>query len=111
MNKKCYCGFKGWNWQPPFWRLHNKACKQHDENYSKGGSRLERIRVDYLFLCDMIARGVVNYFEALVLLIRGSLAILTAPIYFVAVLIFGWKTWNLQKKSTSNKMESNDKRS
>ena len=97
MAKKCYCGFEGYKWQPPFWWIHNRACKHHDEAYDQGGSWIKKLRTDFVFFSEMVANGIINFLEAFLLILRGIFAILTAPFYFLAVMMFGWKTWNMKK--------------
>lgn len=104
-DKKNYCGFEGFGWQPPFWKLHNNSCQIHDTNYDNGGTWLRKFWVDVIFLFQMVGRGFYNFYEsalficgaeykkAVIIFTRGILAILSAPIYYLAVSIFGWKTW------------------
>lgn len=57
-----YCGRSG-SWMEPilhffgFDLIFGANCKQHDDDYDKGGSEHDRLRYDLIFLYGMLSRA------------------------------------------------------
>lgn len=81
-----YCGFgKSIFLRPPYWSFHNASCKIHDDNYEKGGTRLDRLTADVGFLWRMCqdSNEQTEYK-------KKRAAVYSAIIYFLLVRLFGW---------------------
>ena len=87
---KNYCGFKKAMFiKPPAWSFHTASCKIHDDMYSIGGNRMDRLTADVGFLWRMLSDA--NKQETFS---KKKLASYTAIIYFICVRMFGWISFN-----------------
>lgn len=70
---------------PPFWWLFNASAKQHDLNYTIGGTREDRLKADLGFFWRTLEDA--NLIQGIW---KKRKAIYTAIIYFIFVRSFGW---------------------
>jgi len=81
-----YCGFgKSLIFKPPFWSFQNASCKEHDDNYTKGGNVADRLRADVGFLWRMCEDANEQPKTSL-----KKKAVYSAILYFLLVRAFGW---------------------
>lgn len=87
MKEENHVGFKfTQKWlRPPMWFLFNASAKIHDDNYSKGGTRMDRLTADIGFLWRMCADA--NLQKTVLL---KKCAVFSAIAYFIAVRALGW---------------------
>lgn len=95
MNKEInYCGFgKSIIVRPPFWSFQNASCKIHDDNYKAGGNSFDRLTADVGFLWRMVQDA-----NQQPTLLRKKMAVYSANLYFIAVRMFGWISFNYKNK-------------
>lgn len=99
---KSYCGFgKSIFFKPPYWSFHDASCKIHDDNYEKGGERVDRMKADIGFLWRMCEDA--NKQETLSLKRK---AVYSAIIYFLLVRFFGWISFFIIKTCYNKKMKT-----
>lgn len=95
---KNYCGFeKAKIARPPKWALFNASCQVHDEAYTVGGNKDDRLKADLGFFWRMLED--VNKLENYKL---KKKAVKYAIIYYICVRMFGWLSFNYGKE-THNK--------
>ena len=88
-----YCGFgKSLFLKPPYWSFQNASCKIHDENYTEGGSKMDRLRADVGFLWRMLEDA--NEIEDFK---KKRQASYSAIVYFILVRLFGWISFRYNK--------------
>jgi len=95
-----HCGFgKSVFIKPPFWSFQNASCKIHDDMYKSGGTSIDRLTADTGFLWRMCQDA--NQQQTL---LKKKMAVYSAILYFIAVRLFGWLSFNYKKvnKSQSN---------
>ena len=74
------------NWfHPPFWWLYNASASIHDDNYSKGGTREDRLIADIGFFWRIIedTKRIEDWKTC-------RRAVNTAILYYKLVRMFGW---------------------
>ena len=89
--QKNYVGFdwtQKW-FHPPFWWLVNASAYIHDNNYTIGGTKADRLNADTGFFWRMLSD--INKIEDYK---KKKKAIYTAIIYFLCVRLFGWISFN-----------------
>lgn len=87
---KNYCGFeKAKIMKPPKWALYNASCQIHDENYTLGGTKEDRLKADLGFFWRMLEDA--NRIEDVKL---KKSAVRLAIIYYICVRMFGFLSFN-----------------
>lgn len=88
-----------WKWfKPPHYKFFKTQCNQHDKAYNLGGIRIDRKIADLILLKNM--RIAVNeYFHNRKTFSRIWFLFL-CNCYYLAVRIFGKKSFNFTKKYT-----------
>lgn len=85
MDDKNYCGPGKFTSRKT--ELFPESCKEHDEDYDKGGYFLEKIGADIKFLHNMLEENRKT----------GKGSIFMAFVYFILVLLGGIFTWRRRK--------------
>lgn len=89
-----YCGFgHSQIIKPPYWALFTADCKIHDDNYKIGGTKEDRFTSDLGFFWRILSD--VNKVENLN---KKKRATYIAILYFLAVRVFGWISFNFNSK-------------
>jgi hypothetical protein len=87
---KNYCGFeKAKLTRPPYWALFNASCKIHDDNYTDGGAKEDRLKADLGFFWRMLED--INKLEDYKSKKRATRY---AIIYYICVRCFGRFSFN-----------------
>ena len=94
---KNYCGYgHSQILKPPYWALFTADCKIYDENYTKGGTKEDKLNADLGFFWRILhdVNQVSDYR-------KKKRAIYTAIFYFLCVRLFGWVTFNYKHEQRS----------
>jgi hypothetical protein len=88
-----YCGGGGMSkWiRPPNWALFNASCKIHDEAYSLGGTKDDKLTADLGFAWRMLSD--INKLEDYN---QKRRAVLNAILFYIAVRLFGSHYYNFK---------------
>lgn len=92
------CGAKTWpfaNFRPPCGIFFTASCNWHDHGYKKGGGIFRKFVVDYKFFAAMIhdiRKSGEAWYSKMYLGVWSFL-------YYVAVTIFGWSSYDLRISS------------
>jgi len=98
MKDKNYCGMgKSAFIKPPHWAFLTASCKIHDENYTRGGNRADRLKADVGFLKHML----IDISE--LPYCKKKKATRWAVIYYITVRTFGWMSWTVQNYKNKNR--------
>lgn len=80
------------HFKPIFWFIFSASAKQHDEDYERGGDKMDKLTTDVGFFWRMLSDA--NKQETFS---RKRLAVYIAIIYFLFVRVFGWIGFNYKK--------------
>ena len=85
-----YCGFeKAKLTRPPYWALFNASCKIHDENYTVGGTKEDRLKADLGFFWRMLEDiNRLDNYKSKKRAVRYAIA------YYICVRTFGWLSFS-----------------
>lgn len=86
--------YVGFSWlqkwiHPPFWWLVNASAFIHDQNYKKGGSKIDRLNADIGFFWRAFQDA--NKIDSFT---QKRFAIAITLLYYVLVRLFGWISFN-----------------
>lgn len=102
MADNLYCGAcSGWMKfiRPPHYKFFNEECRTHDELYSVGGSKVERLEADRTLFHQMVRRSVGYYENRKIFALWWFVTL--AYLYYLAVRVCGKSRFNYLKNENT----------